>query len=72
MENASWNYRGTPSKIYQCDHEWCLPSRLADHPTAWMISIDGFILDARTAPYEIQVAAYEAGVIPYIPSDNAN
>lgn len=57
-------------KIYQLDPKWCLPSRLDRHPMAWMILVEGFIMDAREAPYEIQAAAYEAGAIPYIPSKN--
>lgn len=55
-------------KIYQMEPRWCLPSKIDENPMAWMISIDGYIIDARYAPYEIQVAAYDAGVIPYIPS----
>jgi hypothetical protein len=54
-------------KMRQLDPKWCLPSRLEDNPMAWMISINGFIMDARTAPHEIQMAAFEAGAIPYIP-----
>ena len=56
-------------KIYQLDPRWCLPSRLDANPMAWMISINGFILDARHATRDIQVAAYQAGLIPYIPGD---
>ena len=36
------------------DTEFCLPSRLASHPTAWWITIDGLLYDARTLPIEIQ------------------
>lgn len=50
-------------KIYQLDPKWSLPSKIANNPMAWMISINGFILDARHAPYDIQVAAYQAGAI---------
>ncbi len=35
---------------------------------AWMISVDGFILDARTVRPEIQEEAYARGFIPYIPA----
>lgn len=56
-------------KIYQLDPKWSLPSRLDANPMAWMISINGFILDARHVTRDIQVAAYQAGLIPYIPSD---
>jgi len=52
------------------DPRWCLPSRLADNPMAWMIQVNGLIIDARYAPREIQEAAYQRGLIPYIPSTN--
>jgi len=48
--------------------EWCLPSRLADHPLAFMVEINGFIVDARWLPRETQIALYEAGMIPILPS----
>jgi hypothetical protein len=35
---------------------------------AWMISVNGFLLDARQAPAEIQAEAYRRGLIPYIPA----
>jgi Domain of unknown function (DUF6398)/Plasmid pRiA4b ORF-3-like protein len=53
----------------QMDPDWCLPSKLDDNPMAWMISVDGFILDARTVRREIQEEAYARGFIPYIPAD---
>ncbi len=51
----------------QMDPNWCLPSKIDRNPLAWMISIDGFIVDARTLPQHIQEAAYAKGLIPYIP-----
>jgi hypothetical protein len=30
--------------------------------------VDGFVLDARHVPAEIQVQAFEKGIIPYIPA----
>jgi hypothetical protein len=53
----------------QMDPDWCLPSKLDNNPMAWMISVDGFILDARTVRREIQEEAYARGLIPYIPAD---
>jgi hypothetical protein len=49
------------------DPDWCLPSRLDDNPLAWMISVDGFIVDARSAPRHIQEEALHLGLIPYLP-----
>ena len=57
-------------KMSQLDPKWCLPSLLEKNPMVWMVSVDGYIIDIRTAPYDLQVAAFEAGVIPYIPGDN--
>jgi Domain of unknown function (DUF6398)/Plasmid pRiA4b ORF-3-like protein len=51
----------------QMDPNWCLPSKIDSNPLAWMISIDGFIVDARTLPQHIQEAAHAQGFIPYIP-----
>ncbi|BAZ38819.1 hypothetical protein NIES4101_47640 [Calothrix sp. NIES-4101] len=56
--------------MHQMDPNWFLPSKLDDNPMAWMISVDGFILDARSAPREIQQVAYAQGLIPYIPGND--
>lgn len=53
----------------QMDADWCLPSRIADNPLIWMLMIDGFIVDVRGMPREIQEIAYHKGLIPYIPDD---
>jgi len=37
------------------------------NPLAWLIMVDGFVIDARHAPLEIQQLAFEKGLIPYIP-----
>ena len=37
-----------------------------------MVSINGFILDLRSAPRELQVAAFQEGLIPYIPADSGS
>lgn len=57
-------------KMYPMDPNWSLPSRMDTNPMAWMISVDGFILDVRYVSRDIQVAAFEKGLIPYIPDDN--
>ena len=59
-------------RIRQMDPKWTLPSLIAENPMVWMVSLNGYILDIRQAPYEIQKSAYEAGVIPYIPDDENN
>ena len=47
--------------------EWSLPSRLDQNPMAWMIMVNGFIIDARSAPRAIQAEALRKGLIPYLP-----
>jgi len=54
-------------KMYQFDPNWTLPSLMDQNPVAWMITVNGFIIDARYAPPEIQAEAYRRGLIPYIP-----
>lgn len=53
--------------MYQLDPNWVLLSRMDKNPMAWMIQVNGFIVDARHAPPEIQAEAYRKGLIPYIP-----
>ena len=55
--------------MHRFDHHWCLPSRLDDSSFSWMITLNGFIIDARTLPREIQQVAYEKGIIPYVYAD---
>ena len=54
-------------KITQMDPDWCLPSRVGDNPMAWLVSVNGFIIDARSAPPEVQVRLAAMGLIPYVP-----
>jgi len=58
-------------KTFQRDPNWCLPSEMDNNPMAWLISANGFMIDARNAPRQIQELAYEKGMIPYIPDDKA-
>lgn len=54
--------------MHRFDHHWCLPSRM-DNSFSWMITLNGFIADARTLSREIQEIAYEKDIIPYIYAD---
>ncbi len=56
-------------KINLMDPAWTLPSRIDHNPMAWMISVDGFIIDARSAPRPIQEQAFRMGLIPYVPGE---
>ena len=48
------------------NHNWVLPSRLAGNPIVWMIQVNGFVVDARRMTVEVQQAAVEQGLIPFV------
>lgn len=56
-------------KMSQLDPNWCLPGLMDQNPLAWMIEVDGFILDARHLPRDVQEIAHAKGLIPYIPGE---
>ena len=51
------------------DPAWMLPSLVAESPLVWMAEVNGFLVDLRTMPREVQEIAFEKGIIPYIPAD---
>ena len=56
-------------KIHQFDPNWTLPSRLDSNPLVWTLEVNGFMMDVRHAPREVQEIAFKKGLIPYIPAD---
>ena len=54
-------------KITPMDPAWSLRSRMDRNPMAWMIQVNGFLVDARFLKREIQEEALRKGLIPYIP-----
>jgi hypothetical protein len=54
-------------KIRPMDPAWSLRSRIKDNPMAWMIQVNGFLVDARFLKREIQEEARRQGLIPFIP-----
>jgi len=54
-------------KIGIFEPHWTLPSRIDDNPMAWMVLVNGFIIDARSLPRHLQEEAYRKGLIPYLP-----
>lgn len=40
----------------------------AQNPLVWMIEVNGLAVDARHVPLEIQVEAFQRGLIPYVPA----
>ena len=54
----------------QFDPEYTLPSKMGDNPYVWLLSVNGFIIDVRHAPREIQEEALRLGLIPFIPGES--
>lgn len=51
------------------DAQWTLPSHMESNPMAWMVSVNGFIVDARSLARPLQEEAYRKGLIPYLPGE---
>jgi Domain of unknown function (DUF6398) len=56
-------------RIGQLGPDFCRRELPAANPMAWMISVNGFIVDARTMPPEGQAEARRRGLIPDLPAD---
>ena len=56
-------------KISPLNPEWSLPSLMERNPLVWMAEVNGFLVDLREMPREVQEIAFEKGMIPYIPAD---
>lgn len=54
------------------DHRWTLPSRLMNTSAVWLIEVDGFLVDARRLPVEIQEIAAAKGLIPFVVDDGGS
>jgi hypothetical protein len=46
-----------------------LPSIVDQNPLVWMAEVNGFLVDLREMPREVQEIAFAKGLIPYIPAD---
>ena len=51
------------------DLTWMLGSFVEQNPLVWMAEVNGLLVDLRDMPRQVQEAAYENGLIPYIPAD---
>lgn len=49
--------------------DFLLKRYIADNPAIWYVSYNGYIVDIRNMPRELQEEAYRQGVIPYIQAD---
>jgi hypothetical protein len=54
-------------RIRPMEPVWSLPSRIKDNPMAWMVEINGFILDARFLKPEVQQELVRQGMLPFVP-----
>jgi hypothetical protein len=54
---------------YRMDPAWMLPSIVDRNPLVWMAEVNGFLVDLREMPREVQEIAFAKGLIPYIPAD---
>jgi len=54
-------------KIGRLEPEWTLKSKIAQNPRAWLIELNGLIVDARKIHPAIQKEAFRKGLIPYVP-----
>ena len=54
-------------RLSPLDAPWPLPELIEDNPALWTFSLNGFIVDARNLPQEIQQEAAKRGLIPYVP-----
>jgi hypothetical protein len=54
---------------YRMDPAWMLPSIVDQNPLVWMAEVNGFLVDLREMPREVQEIAFAKGLIPYIPAD---
>ena len=44
---------------------------IEDNPLAWLVAVNGLVVDARMLPAELQRAAHAQGVIPFVAADAA-
>jgi hypothetical protein len=56
-------------KLHGFDVEWTLPSFMEQNPMVWMLKVNGLMMDIRDCPREAQEAAFQQGLIPFIPAD---
>ncbi len=51
------------------DLRWTLLSLAEKNPLTWMAEMNGFLVDLRYVPREVQEIAFAKGMIPHIPAD---
>ena len=51
-------------RIMPLEPEYCRRQLLAQNPLAWMVAVNGMVVDARTLPAEVQAQLRQRGLIP--------
>ncbi len=54
-------------RLSPLDAQWLLPELIEENPALWTFSLNGFIVDARDLPLEIQQEAAKRGLVPHVP-----
>ena len=49
------------------DSEFMRRDLVEASPLAWLLEVDGLVVDIRRAPVQFQVRAFELGLIPFVP-----
>lgn len=52
------------------DPEFSRRDMVDKNPMTWLLPVDGFLVDARRLPPELQVQAWRRGLIPYVPAQS--
>jgi hypothetical protein len=55
-------------RIGLMDPEFSRRDMIDKNPMAWLLEVDGLLVDARRLPAELQVQAWRQGLIPYVPA----
>lgn len=55
--------------MFQLSPDWSTSDMIDRNPLAWMVEVNGLIMDIRRAPRPLQEIAYEKGLIPYLPEE---
>lgn len=55
-------------RIGLMDPEFSRRDMIDKNPMTWLLEVDGFLVDARRLPPELQVQAWRRGLIPYVPA----
>lgn len=66
MENKSREIRDAVN-AFPLDPRFCLAEHMADNPLIWLRPINGILVDLRAQPRNVQEAALNAGLIPFLP-----